>query len=175
MRDYYAGLVSNIDVRKEKKRIQGIHFADSAAKRVIAPAAKIEVSPAEASLAAAQGFYDRADYANAAKAFKSVLAETDDKAMKSRAFFGLALIRLAEKHWDEAVELFQHAIDSGPDASTLGWSHYYLGQMNIKSGDQDKAQAEFKLALATGGASARLREAAEAAIQKSSSREVHPQ
>jgi predicted negative regulator of RcsB-dependent stress response len=175
LRDYYAGLVSNIDLHKERKRIKTIQFTSAPEKRVIAPAAKLEVSPAEQSLAAAEGLYERADYENAAKEFKNVLARTEDKAVKGRAFFGLALIRLQEKHWDEAVELFQRTIASSNYAPTLAWAHYYLGQMDLKQGDQNKAQEEFKLALATEGASAKLREAAEAAIQKSSSREVQPQ
>ncbi|MGH9609534.1 MAG: hypothetical protein ACRD34_07635, partial [Bryobacteraceae bacterium] len=49
------------------------------------------------------------------------------------------------------------------------WSHYYLGQLDLKSGNPDKAVKEFKLTLATKGVSAKALDAAAYALKHNSS------
>jgi predicted negative regulator of RcsB-dependent stress response len=171
---YYPDLVAAVDVHKEEKRLKHIEFAQTAAPRVIAPPAKMEISPAEQSLEAADGLYEQHDLENARKFFKKVYEQTSDNKLLGRADYGLALIDLQEKHWDEALDLFQRTVDRNPNSALTAWSHYYLGQLQLKAGDQEKATAQFKLALATEGASAKAREAAEKALQSSSSGEKQP-
>ena len=75
------------------------------------------------------------------------------------------MISLGEKHWDEALNLFQHTVEASPSSSVAGWSHYYLGQLQLKAGDAEKANSQFQMALRTEGLSAKAREATEKALQ----------
>ncbi|MBV9157308.1 MAG: tetratricopeptide repeat protein [Acidobacteriaceae bacterium] len=162
---YYPDLVSAVDVSKEQKRLKKIDFVQTIAPRVIAPPAKMQLEPADQSLITAEGLYEQHNLDEARKTFKKVFEQTNDKARQGRAWYGLALIDLEEKHWDEALDLFQRTIDATPNSAITAWSHYYLGQLALKAGDSDKATAQFKLTLATNGASAKAREAAEKALQ----------
>jgi predicted negative regulator of RcsB-dependent stress response len=162
---YYPDLVGAIDVRKEEKRLKTVQFAASMPQKVVAPPAKIQLDPADESLETAQGLLDQKDIENARKTFKRVFEQTSDKAKQGRAYYGLAVIDLQEKHWDEAVDLFQRTVDSNTSPAVLAWSHYYLGQLALKAGDPEKAAAQFKQTLANEAASSKAREAAEKALQ----------
>jgi predicted negative regulator of RcsB-dependent stress response len=135
---------------------------------VIAPPAKLQLDPAEESLASAQGLWEQHDSENAAKFYRKALEQTADKQLQARAYYGLALIDLEEKHWDQALNLFQRTAEMIPNSAISAWSHYYLGQLKLKAGDPEKATAEFKLTLATEAASAKAREAAERALESTS-------
>ncbi len=165
---YYPDLVGAIDVRKEEKRLKKVEFVERVTPRVVAPPAKMELEPAEETLQAAEGLLGQHEVEGARKLFEKALRETSDKGKQGRAFYGLAVINLGEKRWDEALNLFQRTVDANPKSALAAWSHYYLGQLRLKSGDTEKATAEFKLALATESASAKAREAAEKALQSSS-------
>jgi predicted negative regulator of RcsB-dependent stress response len=171
---YYPDLIAALDVHKEEKRLKRVEFAQNVAPRIIAPPAKMEIDPAEESLAAAQGLYEQNELENARKLFKKVFEQTTDKKLQGRADYGLALIDLQEKRWDEALDLFQRTVDASPTSALTAWAHYYLGQLQLKAGDAEKATAQFKLTLETEGASAKAREAAEKALQTSSSGEKQP-
>lgn len=129
----------------------------------------MQVDPAEESVDAAEGMFEQHDPENARKTFKKALEQTSDKSLQARAFYGLGLISLQEKRWDEALNLFQHTVDTSPSSTAAAWSHYYLGQLDLKSGDATKAASQFQMALATQGVSAKAREAAERALQSISS------
>jgi predicted negative regulator of RcsB-dependent stress response len=165
---YYPDLVSALDVKKEEKRLKNIEFVQSAPPRIIAPPAKMTLEPAEETLQAAEGSYQQQDLENAQKLFKKALEQTSDKTKQGRAYYGLARIDLQEKRWDGALDLFQRTVNANPNPAITAWSHYYLGELQLKAGAQEKAAAEFKLTLATEGASAKAREAAEKALQSSS-------
>jgi tetratricopeptide (TPR) repeat protein len=165
---YYPDLLSALDVKKEEKRLKTVQFVDTIPQRVIAPPAKMQLEPAEETLQAAEGLYEQHDLDGARKLFRKVFEQTSDKAKQGRAYYGLALIDLQEKRWDEALDLFQRTVDANANSAITAWSHYYLGQLALKAGDADKATAQFKLTLATEGASAKAREAAEKALQSSS-------
>ena len=165
---YYPDLISAIDVGKEQKRLKKVQFVESMPPRVIAPPAKIQLEPAEETLEAARGLYEQKDLEGARKLFRKALEQTNEKTKQGQAYYGLALIDLQEKRWDEALDLFQRTIDVDPKSAIGAWSHYYLGQLRLKAGDSEKATAEFKLTLATEGVSAKAREAAEKALQSGS-------
>lgn len=162
---YYPDLVNAIDVHKEEKRLRTVQFAESVPQKVIAPPTKIQLDPADQSLETAQGLLEQNDTENARKAFKKVFEETTDKAKQGRAYYGLAVIDLQEKRWDEAVDLFQRTVDSNTSPAILAWSHYYLGQLALKAGDPEKATTHFKQTLANEAASSKARDAAEKALQ----------
>ncbi len=168
-RIYYPDLVSALDVKKEEKRLKNIEFVQSVPGKVIAPPAKMQIDPAEESVETAEGLFEQHDAETAKKEFKKALGQTSDTGIQARAEYGLGLIALEEKRWDEALNLFQHAADANPSSAAAAWAHYYLGQLQLKAGDQEKAAAQFHLALATQGISAKAREAAERALQSISS------
>ncbi|MBV9406599.1 MAG: tetratricopeptide repeat protein, partial [Acidobacteriaceae bacterium] len=172
---YYPDLVAAVDVKKEEKRLKTVQFVDSLPQRVIAPPAKIQLDPAEATLQEAEGLLEQKDFESARKAFKKVFEQTADKTKQARAYYGLAVVDLQEKHWDEALDLFQRTIEANPNSMMAAWSHYYLGQLALKAGDSEKATAQFKLTLAMASASARAREAAEKALESTSSSGEKPQ
>ncbi len=165
---YYPDLIAALDLRKEEKRLKNVQFAQSVPARVAAPPAKMQLEPAEETLQSAQGLYEQHDTENARKLFKKALEQTGDKEKQARAYYGLALIDLEEKHWDGALDLFQRTVGASPNSATSAWAHYYLGQLALKAGDADKATAQFKLTLATEAASGTARAAAEKALQSNS-------
>jgi tetratricopeptide (TPR) repeat protein len=166
---YYPQLIAAVDVKKEQKRLRSVEFAQSVAPRVIAPPAKLQLDPAEASLQSAEGLYEQGDYESAQKTFKKVFEQTADKSMQGRAYYGLARIAVRQNQRSEAVELFQRTADSNPNPAITAWAHVYLGRLALAAGNADKANDQFKLALAMNGASAMAREAAEKGLQSSSS------
>lgn len=165
---YYPALLNSIDVKREEKRLKNITFVQQVKPQIAAPPAKLQLEPAEESLEAAEGLLDQRDYEGARKAFEKVLRETADKGKQARADYGLAVINLGEKRWDQALNLFHRTVDLSPTSAIAAWSHYYLGQLELKRGDKDKAAAEFKLTLAMESASSRARDAAEKALTSSS-------
>ncbi len=170
-RTYYPDLIAAVDVHREQKRLKDVQFAETIPQKVIAPPSGRQVDPAEASLESAEGFYEQADYDSALKIFKKVLEQTSDRSMQGRAYYGLARIAVRQNKKDEAVEFFQRTADANPNAAITAWAHVYLGRLAVAAGDPDKATAQFKLALAIDGASAMAREAAEKALQSTSSGE----
>ena len=173
-RIYYPDLISALDVRKEEKRLKKVEFVQSVAPRPVAPPAKIQLDPVEENLQTADGLHEQHDNENASKLYKKVLEQTSDKTVQSRAYYGLALIALGEKHWDEALNLFQRTVDANPTSPSAAWSHYYLGQLHLKAQEFDEATSQFKMTIATAGVSAKARDAAEKALQTSSSGDKQP-
>ncbi|HEX4169103.1 MAG TPA: tetratricopeptide repeat protein [Bryobacteraceae bacterium] len=169
---YYPDLITAIDLKKEEKRLKNVEFVKSITPKVIAPPVKTQLDPAEASIETGEGLFEQHDSENARKSFKKALNQTSDKALQGRALYGLGLISLQEKQWDEALNLFQHTVEASPGSSVAAWSHYYLGQLALKANDPhraDKALSQFQMALATQGISAKAREATERAMQSISS------
>jgi predicted negative regulator of RcsB-dependent stress response len=166
---YYPDLISAVDIKKEEKRLRSVQFVQSVAPRVVAPPARMELSPAEASLEAAEGLYEQHQYEAAQQAFKKVFAQTADKSLQGRAYYGLARIAVHENRRTEAVELFERTAENNPNPAVTAWAHVYLGRLALAEGKPDKAGDQFKLALATEGISAMAREAAEKGLESNSS------
>ncbi len=169
LRIYYADLVNAIDVRKEEKRLSKIEFVQSVAPKVAVVPDKMRLDPAEESLEAAEGVYEQGQYEDAAKLFKKVFAQTADKAMHGRAYYGLARIAVHENRRDQAVEMFQRTVEANTDPPIMAWAHVYLGRLAVAAGNSAKASEEFKLALANEGASALAHQAAEQGLETTSS------
>ena len=127
------------------------------------------MSPAEASLEAAEGLYEQHEYESAQKTFKKVFEQTADKALQGRAYYGLARIAVRDNRRTEAVELFERTAANNPNPAITAWAHVYLGRLALADGKPEKAGDQFKLALATEGISAMAREAAEKGLQSNSS------
>ena len=136
---YYPDLISAVDVKKEEKRLRTVQYVQSVAPRVIAPPAQLELSPAEASLEAAEGFTTSTNTRAAQKTFKKVFEQTADKALQGRAYYGLARIAVHENRRTEAVELFERTAANNPNPAITAWAHVYLGRLALAEGKPEKA------------------------------------
>ena len=173
MRIYYPDLIDAIDVKKEEKRLRKVDFVQSVAPKIIAPPATVQLPPAEQSLEAAEGLYEQKDFDGAEKSFKLVYEQTDNKILQGRATFGLARCAVQQRRMGQAIQLFERTIAANPDPTITAWSHIYLGRIRYLSGDLNKANEQFKLALAINGTSAQARDAAERGVQTTSSSGDH--
>ncbi len=167
---YYPQLIAAIDVKKEKKRLEGIQFVEVAAPKVVVAPAKMQISLAEESLQTAEGLYEQRDLETAEKVFKKVFEQTADKGMQGRAYYGLARIAIRQYQLHEAKNLFERTADSGAGPSITAWAHVYLGRIALAEHNDKKADEEFKIALATDGISAMAIEAAQKGLESTSSK-----
>lgn len=165
---YYPDLIAAVDVKKEQKRLREVQFVQSVAPRIVAPPTRMALDPAEESLQTAEGLYEQRDLSNAEKTFKKVFEQTADKSMHGRAYYGLARIAAREQRLGEARELFQRTADSNPNPTITAWAHVYLGRLALAGRDPEKANEQFKTALAINGISAMARDAAEKGLESSS-------
>jgi predicted negative regulator of RcsB-dependent stress response len=173
MRIYYPDLIDGIDVKKEEKRLRQVDFVKSVAPTIIAPPAVMQLPPAEQSLESAEGLYEQKDFDAAERSFKKVYEQTEDKTLQAQATYGLARCAVQQKRMGQAIQLFDRTIAANPNPTVTAWSHIYLGRIRYLSGDLNKANEEFKLALAIDGTSAQAREAAERGVQITSSSGDH--
>lgn len=166
---YYPELIAAIDVKKEKKRLEGVQFVQTAAPKVLVAPAKMQISPAEESLQTAEGLYEQRDLENAERVFKKVFEQTADKGMQGRAYYGLARIAIRQNQLHQAKQLFTRTADSGAGPAITAWAHVYLGRIALAEHDEKEADAQFKTALATEGVSAMAIEAAQKGLESTSS------
>ncbi len=165
---YYPQIIAAIDVKKERKRLAGVQFVETVAQKVVAPAAKMQIAPAEESLETAEGLYEQSDLENAQITFKKVFEQTADQVLHGRAYYGLARIAIRENQLREAKQLFERTVENNPGATITGWAHVYLGRIALHEKDDKKAKEQFTMALAMEGISAQARDAAEKGLESSS-------
>lgn len=168
MKLFYPDMLAAIDVRKERKRLETVKFAQSNPDGVAAPPSKLQLDPVEEDLQNAEGVYEQGNYELAGKIFKKVLEQTADKSMQGRAYYGLARVAVRQNDKNQAVDYFQRTAEDNPNPTLTAWSHVYLGRLALAAGQADKATGEFKRALTIDGASAMAKEAAEKALENSS-------
>ncbi len=165
---YYPQIIAAIDVKKERKRLEGVQFVASVAPKVIAPAAKMQIEPAEESLETAEGLYEQSDLENAQRTFKQVFQQTANPVLHGRAYYGLARIAIRENQVGEAKQLFERTVEKNPGPVISSWAHVYLGRIALHEKDDKKAKEQFTIALATEGISAQARDAAEKGLESTS-------
>lgn len=168
---YYPDLVNAVDVRKVERSLKDFQFAQSAPSQVITSASAEQASPAEQTFESAEGRYEQGQYDDAARLYKRVFEQTDNKQLHGRSYYRLGLIAIRNNRKDEAVQMFERAVENNPDPATTGWSHVYLARLAQAAGDADRAKQQFKLAAAIEGATPKAKEAAESGLQKLSSGE----
>ncbi len=98
--------------------------------------------------------YREKDYAAAAERFRAILGEDTAPDIRPdiriEAQYRLALVRRAEKQWDEAARLLAEAATFVPGHSRLSAIHFYAGDSNLMAGKTAEATEQFDLALAIG-------------------------
>jgi predicted negative regulator of RcsB-dependent stress response len=166
---FYPEMISAIDVKKEKKRLEGVQFVQVVAPKVVSAPAKMQLDPAEQSLQEAEGLYEQRDLDTAIQVFKKVFSQTADKSMHGRAYYGLARIAIRQNQIHEAKQLFERTVDNDPGQVIAAWAQVYLGRIAMAEHDDKAASEHFKAALAMEGISAAAREAAEKGLESNSS------
>lgn len=168
---YYPDLISAVDTRKVEHRMKDFEFAKTATPRVAAGPSTEQMSAGEQTFEAAEGLYEQEQYSDAARLYKKVFEQTTDKQLHGRSYYRLGLIAVRGNQKDQAVEMFERAVQNDPDPMTTAWSHVYLGRLAQAAGDTGKASEQFKLALSVDGASPMAKDAAQKGLQSSSSGE----
>ena len=98
MRLYYPDLINGIDVRKERKRLKNIEFAQSVTHPVVArPTTAQQENPAQLSLNQAQSLLAQHDLADSKKFFQKSLEQTENKQVHGQAYFGLAQVAVQKR------------------------------------------------------------------------------
>jgi tetratricopeptide (TPR) repeat protein len=181
MRLYFSEMVTNIDLKKEDRRLMGIEFATERTVRKAKPGPKAvepELSPVEKKLEEAEGLYKARELDKARAVFLGVLEQTAEKPMHAKAYYGLARIAAMQKDPELSEKLFIKTLDLSPDGQTKAWCHVYLarlseaagkgaeraGQMEEAAKERDQAAEHYRAALAVEGASDGAKQAAQTAL-----------
>lgn len=167
LRFYFEEMVKNLDIYKENERLKDVTFLENEQQKVIREARAVELSEAQKRLEAAEELlYEKKDYPGAKAIYLELSQNTGQRTMQSRAFFGLARIAVLERQTEAAIQLFQRALEYGPDPSTKSWSLIYLGRLADVEGDARKAAAYFDAALEVAGLSRAAKTAAEKGLEQ---------
>jgi tetratricopeptide (TPR) repeat protein len=174
---YLPDLIKGINVPEEARRLRGVTFADAlvageqsvhgSASPATGAKPALPADPVEGDLAEGQRQIAARNGTAAASAFERVLSASP---ADIRATYGLAVASALLGQPDRARELFAKVISASastdasvkkPDASSLSWSHIYLGRMYDVEGNRDMAVAEYRAALGVPDAPENARTAAQ--------------
>jgi tetratricopeptide (TPR) repeat protein len=170
---YYPELVGAIDVKTEYTRLAQVEFDKQVMVRVVkatpapAPAPPPPTGVAK-TLADADELYTARNLDQAKTQYLEVLKQTEDPAIHSAAYFGLARIATLQKDPELAVRLFQKTLDLKPEPTIKAWALVYLGRLSVAASERDQAMQYFQSALKVEGASAATQQAASQGVELSS-------
>jgi len=169
MRLYFADLMENVNLRKEDKRLEGVKFsATRRAGKLVTPAESRDPSLTQAQKAlddAERFLYNDKNVEKAREAYMRVLQQTEEKPLHARAYYGLARVAALERNPELAEKLFHKTLELSPDPQTKAWAQLYLGRLSDLAGEREQAAQFYQAVLATEGASAAARKAAEEGLK----------
>lgn len=146
IREALGDMVESIDMDAERK-----YVASLALVKLPPPstAPKVERSPGEIKLDAAENMLSEEKYELAKKAFKEIAQS--DPTLRSRALYGLGVACSLQRNTDEAKTYFEQALaEKNADGATKVWSHIYLGRLYDLAGEREDALREYAAAVQTG-------------------------
>ncbi|MDX2266651.1 MAG: tetratricopeptide repeat protein [Bryobacter sp.] len=163
IRYYLADMISGIDLKAETARLDKVEFYPEPKTRLakVAPAAPVVKSPAEATLEEAETFYGQKDYPRAGELYRRALTETNARALKAKAYYGLARLAALSNDPETALELFEKTIAEGAEPQVAAWAHVFLGRLHDLAQEPEAARKNFTAARDLAGASPAARKAAE--------------
>jgi len=176
---YYPEMVGAIDLKIEDARLSKVDFkagppsrvaksAPAATAAATAPAAPtVPLTGAAKTLDDAERLYLARNLDAAKQKYLEVLGATEDKTLHADAYYGLARIETLSKNPDEAVRLFENALELGPRPATKAWVLVYLGKLALAADDTGQARQYFTGALQVTGISDMARREAENGLQVS--------
>jgi tetratricopeptide (TPR) repeat protein len=169
MRLYFADLFENVNLRKEDKRLENVKFATTkrAGKLITAAQSRDpELTAAQKTLDEAERLvYNEKKYDKARDTYMRVLQQTEDRTVHARAYYGLGRVAALERNPELAEKLFHKTLELSPDPQTKAWAQLYLGRLSDLAGEREQAAKFYEAVLATEGASAAARKAAEEGLK----------
>lgn len=170
MRLYFPEMIAAIDLKKEDRRLSSVSFAAEKQQRAVKVAPQAPPPPLTGilkTLEDAEDLYRARKYDPARETFLRALQESSEKSLHAKSYYGLARIAALQKNPELAESLFQKVLELEPDSQTKAWSHVYLGRLADLANERETAQRQYQAALATQGASAAARKAAEQGLSQS--------
>jgi len=164
LRFYYPELVKAISLKREDERLAKVEFLAEhpARKAKVVPAEKpVEFTGSRKTLEEAEQQYRNRDLEKARAAYLRVLKESDEKPLHAKAYYGLARIAALQNDPQLATQLFQKALESGPDPRDAAWAYVYLGRLADGAGEREQATRHYQAALNVAGGSEAARKAAQ--------------
>jgi tetratricopeptide (TPR) repeat protein len=167
LRLYFPEMIDGINLRKEDKRLENVQFAAAPVSRKPKATCSEDLTPV---LTGADKTIDDAEKLlnarprrteEARKLLLAVLQDTDNPAVHTKAYYGLARIAVLEKDPELAERLFRKTLEMNPDAFVKAWSLVYLGNLYDLAGQSPEAAEQYKAALAVEGGSEKAREQAQ--------------
>lgn len=166
MRLYLPDMVSEIDLKKEDKRLEHIQFATKRRPgKIVTEAREGELTSSQKKLDEAEGFYVARKLEQARESYLGVLRQTEDKSLHARAYYGLGRIAALQKNPELAEKLFRKTLELAPDPQTKSWTQVYLGRLADIAGERDQAAQYYQAALAVEGASPAAKDAAQKGLK----------
>ncbi len=169
LRIAYGGLISGIDVIKERKNAVQVKFASQADQELLhlsRPAGGKLLITAEQRLSSG-------DPEAAKKLAQQALDEKRED--PGRALFILAQVATMNRDMQGARNYFQQALDVAHEPKVVAWSHIYLGRIFDLEEDRAAALDHYRAALSTGGSLPEAKAAAEHGLEQPYEPPSHPQ
>jgi len=179
LRLYFPDMVEGIDLAREEKRLDKVHFVSARpvhTLKSIPPPPGPELTKAEKTLAEAQDLSAKrsapaADLDKAKSLFLRSLQETPNSSLHAKAYYGMGRIAALQRDPEMAEKLFQKTLELTPDAETKAWSYVYLGRLSQASAAPDhrqNAEKYYRAALAVEAAPEAVKTAAKKALEENS-------
>ncbi len=160
LRNAYADLVGNIDVRKEQKRAGQIAFATNSDPELLHLS-----RPAEGKLLiAAEKRLSAGDTESAQKLAQQALEEKSED--QGRALFILAEVATHNSDMQGARNYFERALEVAHEAKVVAWSHIFLGRIFDLQEDRPAALDHYRAAESAGSALPEAKAAAELGLRQ---------
>ncbi len=160
LRDALPDWLYYLDVKRETRRVENIHFATSGA----APEVLATIAPKTALLDLAEQRLGAGDYQEARNLAEKALDQKKEDA--GRALFILARVASMNKDMNGARDYFERTVQVARDPRLRAWAHIYLGRISDLQEDRPAAIQHYKAALAAGDIPAETRAAAERGLQQ---------
>lgn len=171
MRMFYPDLMDAVDLRKEEKRLNAVHFAPAGKPEQKAAVAEPVLTGVDKMLAEAEETMYRAkDLDKSRELYLRVLQEKAAPKVHARAYYGLARIASLRRDPELAEKLFEKTVDSSPDDETKSWALLYLARLADASNRREEAVEHYRSALSVAGAPDAVKTAATKGIEEPFSR-----
>jgi tetratricopeptide (TPR) repeat protein len=145
MRNAYADMLGNIDVRQEMKRAAQIQYSGEATPELLHMARPRN----ENLLLNAERRLSAGDPETAQKLAQQALDEQQGD--PGRAMFILAQVASANRDMEGAKTYFERALQSAREPKVIAWSHIYLGRIFDLKEDRIAAVDQYRAALSSPG------------------------
>lgn len=160
LRTLLPDLLGKIDVGKEQKLAEQVHFAPKSEPELLA-----QSRPASNKLLmAAEQRLSSGNVQDAQKMAQQALDEKEGD--PGRALFILAEVATMSKDIEGARNYFLRALDSTQEPKVVAWSHIYLGRIFDLQNERDAALGHYKAALGASSSLPEAKAAAERGIQQ---------